>query len=85
MGIRPEHINVHADGAGELSAAVAVSEQLGGDTYIYCDAPGLPQITVHQPGQLPVAKGQTLSLSFERAQMHVFGADGAAVANGLPG
>jgi multiple sugar transport system ATP-binding protein len=85
MGIRPEHISVHADGAGELSAAVAVSEQLGGDTYIYCDAPGLPQITVHQPGQLPVAKGQTLSLSFERAQMHVFGADGAAVANGLPG
>lgn len=85
MGIRPEHISVHADGSGELNAAVTVSEQLGGDTYVYCDAPGLPQITVHQPGQLPVARGQTLSLSFERAQMHLFGADGKVVANGLPG
>jgi multiple sugar transport system ATP-binding protein len=60
-----------------------VTEQLGGETYLYCDAPGLPQITVHQPGQLPIVKGQALSLSFSRAKMHVFDATGKTVANGL--
>ena len=83
IGIRPEHIAVHADGLGELNTTVKVTEQLGGETYLYCDAPGLPQITVHQPGQLPIVKGQALSLSFSRAQMHIFDATGKTVANGL--
>jgi multiple sugar transport system ATP-binding protein len=83
LGVRPEHIAVHADHSGELSASVSVTEQLGGETYLYCDAPGLPQITVHQGGQLPFQRGQALSLSFDRARMHIFDADGKAVANGL--
>ena len=85
IGIRPEHISVHPDNSGELSADVGVTEQLGGETYLYCDAPGLPQITVHQQGQLPFERGQSLSLSFDRSRMHVFDAAGKALANGLTG
>ena len=85
IGIRPEHISVHPDNSGELLAGVGVTEQLGGETYLYCDAPGLPQITVHQKGQLPFDRGQSLSLGFDRSRMHVFDAAGKAVANGLTG
>jgi multiple sugar transport system ATP-binding protein len=84
VGIRPEHITVQTEGLADLHTTVNLSEQLGGETYLYCDAPGLPQITLHQPGQLPIVKGEALSLGFDRARMHVFDAEGKAVANGLP-
>jgi hypothetical protein len=38
-----------------------------------------PQITVHQPGQLPVIKGQTLALNFALENMHLFDANGQVI------
>lgn len=84
VGIRPEHISVEAEGSADMHTTVNLAEQLGGETYLYCDAPGLPQITLHQPGQLPIVKGEALSLKLDRARIHVFDAEGKAVANGLP-
>ena len=81
LGIRPEHVSIAADGAGHTHATVAFAEQLGGETYLYCDVEGLPQITVHQPGQLPVTKGQSLALHFDLAHMHLFDADGQVIVN----
>lgn len=84
LGIRPEHIAVGVEGSADIHTTVSLAEHLGGETYIYCDAPGLPQITLHQPGQLPVVQGEALSLKLDRARMHIFDAEGMAVANGLP-
>ncbi len=81
FGIRPEHVNIKTDGTGHTTARVAFAEQLGGETYLYCDIEGLPQITVHQPGQLPVVKGQTLALNFALESLHLFDADGQVIAN----
>jgi len=83
LGIRPEHVQIDTDGNGDIISQVAFAEQLGGETYLYCDVEGLPQITVHQPGQLPVTKGQTLNLNFERKNMHLFDGDGQMLANGM--
>ncbi len=83
IGIRPEHVRIADDGVRDTTVAVAFAEQLGGETYLYCDVEGLPQITVHQPGQLPVKKGQQIGLSFDRANLHVFDAQGRALANRL--
>ncbi|WP_421853343.1 ABC transporter ATP-binding protein [Oricola sp.] len=85
FGMRPEHIRIADANNADIVVKVAFAEQLGGETYLYCDAPGLPQITVHQPGQLPVSKGQDLHLSFDRAQMHLFDAAGKVVTNGIAG
>ena len=74
-------MSIAADGAGHTHATVAFAEQLGGETYLYCDVEGLPQITVHQPGQLPVTKGQSLALHFDLAHMHLFDADGQVIVN----
>jgi len=83
-GIRPEHISIAESGEADMAATVDYAEQLGGETYLYCSADGLPPITLHRPGQLPVQRGQTLHLAFDRTRMHVFGPDGRALANGLP-
>ena len=83
FGVRPEHMSVVDDGAADIVALVEYSEQLGGETYIYCEAEGLPQITLHHTGQLLVERGQKLHLAFDRAQMHLFDADGTTLANGI--
>ncbi len=83
LGIRPEHIQLDPDGDGDTKVTVTISEQLGGETYLYCDAEGLPQVTVHQTGQLPVSQGQNLTLTFEREHMHVFAENGEALVNGV--
>ena len=81
LGIRPEHVSIATEGSGHTKAQVAFAEQLGGETYLYCDVEGSPQITVHQPGQLPVVKGQTLALNFALENMHLFDANGQAIVN----
>ena len=81
VGIRPEHVSIATEGSGHTKAQVAFAEQLGGETYLYCDVEGSPQITVHQPGQLPVIKGQTLALNFALENMHLFDANGQAIVN----
>ena len=83
-GIRPEHIRITEASEADLRATVAFSEQLGGETYLYCDADGPEQITVHQLGQLPVENGETLHFAFDRERMHLFSEDGKAIANGVP-
>ena len=80
LGIRPEHIEIVSEGTGHTSSEVAFAEQLGGETYLYCDADGLPQITVHQQGQLPISKSQKIALKFDIAQMHMFDANGQVIA-----
>ena len=81
FGIRPEHVSIATEGSGHMKAQVAFAEQLGGETYLYCDVEGSPQITVHQPGQLPIVKGQTLALNFALENMHLFDAYGQVIVN----
>ena len=81
FGIRPEHVSIATEGSGHTKAHVAFAEQLGGETYLYCDVEGSPQITVHQPGQLPIVKGQTLALNFALENMHLFDAYGQVIVN----
>ncbi|MBO6755625.1 MAG: sn-glycerol-3-phosphate ABC transporter ATP-binding protein UgpC [Roseibium sp.] len=83
FGARPEHIEIVDEASADVNATVELSEQLGGETYLYCNVDGLPQLTVHQLGQLPVERGETIHLRFDRAQMHLFGADGNVIANGI--
>ena len=83
FGARPEHIAIVGDGEGDIDAKVDLTEQLGGETYIYCTADGLPQLTVHRAGQLPVRPGETVHLRFDRDEMHLFDAAGEMIANGF--
>ncbi|MDE0308163.1 MAG: sn-glycerol-3-phosphate ABC transporter ATP-binding protein UgpC [Albidovulum sp.] len=84
LGIRPEHIGITGSEKADIAVTIDSFEQLGGETYIYCSADGLPQLTVHQIGQLPVEEGESLNLSIDRSKLHLFDAQGQAIVNGLP-
>ena len=79
LGIRPEHIDV-ADGSGMITATVDLVEHLGGDTFIYASAPGLPQITLRQDGQSPFHRGDAIAIRFTTDHLHIFDETGAALA-----
>ena len=61
LGIRPEHIDV-APETGMLAATVDLVERLGGETFIYASAPGLPQITLRQDGQSQLYRGDAVAI-----------------------
>lgn len=79
LGIRPEHIDVLPD-TGLLAATVDLVEQLGGETFIYATAPGLPQITLRQDGQSRFDRGDAVAIRFASDHLHIFDATGAALA-----
>ena len=80
LGIRPEHIDVAADGDIELK--VDLAEQLGGETYFYGTGPGLPQFTVREAGQTPRPRGESARVKMRRAHLHIFDDAGNALLHG---
>ena len=83
FGIRPEHMDVTSPNKADLIASCALSEQLGGETYLYCEVEGLPQITVHRPGQLSISEREEVALSIDRSKLHIFDTNGMTLANGV--
>jgi multiple sugar transport system ATP-binding protein len=79
LGIRPEHIYICEKEESDLEVTVDYSEQLGSETYFYCNADNTSQLIVHQTGQYKVTKGDQLFLRLDHSAMHLFGADGKAI------
>ncbi|MDA9633098.1 TOBE domain-containing protein, partial [Pelagibacteraceae bacterium] len=74
LGIRPEHIYICEKEESDLEVTVDYSEQLGSETYFYCNADNTSQLIVHQTGQYKVTKGDKLFLRLDHSAMHLFGA-----------
>ena len=85
FGIRPEHIKLANTDDADASVIVELTEQLGGETYIYCRSEDLGAFNVHQAGQIAVKRGEPLHLNFERSSLHLFDKDGQVLANGILG
>ena len=79
LGARPEHIDVVGEDQADLVITLDLVEQLGGETYLYGSAPGLPQLTVRQHGQAAYDRNQRLGLRLKRDALHLFDADGSAI------
>jgi multiple sugar transport system ATP-binding protein len=79
LGARPEHIDVVDETQADLIITVNLVEQLGGETYLYGSAPGLPELTVRQDGQARYDRNQRVGLRLEREALHLFDADGQAI------
>src|SRR5215211_4795881 len=60
LGARPEHIDVVDETRADLVITLELVEQLGGETYLYGSAPGLPPLTVRQDGQARYDRNQRL-------------------------
>ena len=79
LGARPEHIDLVDEAGADLVVTLDLVEQLGGETYLYGSAPGLPQVTVHQAGQAAYDRGARIGLRLRRDALHLFDADGSAI------
>ncbi len=74
LGIRPEHLQA---AEGGVPATVTAVEQLGGLSYVRL---AQHDAVLQVPGQTRLRPGETVRLRLPPEHLHVFGADGAALA-----
>jgi multiple sugar transport system ATP-binding protein len=73
VGIRPEHLEIGGDGDHPVS--VQSIEQLGGQSYVYCETPDGTQLTAHFVGQTAMRRGDKARARFRRSFTHLFRKD----------
>lgn len=70
LGIRPEHLEV---GSGEGHPVLVQSiEQLGGESYLYCETSSGARLTAHFTGQTAMHHGDTTRAVFRKTFLHLF-------------
>ena len=79
LGVRPEAIGVSLDGHGDEQAKVQNYEQLGAITYIYATFANGERLTVQLARQIPLKRGQTIGVTFNTENFHIFGPDETAL------
>ena len=74
LGIRPEHVvlGAHSEPALALRATIERVEQLGAESFLYCQLEGGERLTVHSPGQVAHSSGDVIDVSLPVAATHVF-------------
>ncbi len=74
FGVRPEHLEFAAPGAGPWRLKVEVVEQQGSSACLHCSAPA-GEVLLHVPGQARQREGEVLDVRPAEAAWHLFGAD----------
>jgi ABC-type sugar transport system ATPase subunit len=82
LGIRPEHIGIAAEGAGDLDVRVDLRESLGGDSYLYVSTGHGDRMVVRAGGDTPLDSGARIGLLLPAGRIHLFGADGRTLRSG---
>jgi multiple sugar transport system ATP-binding protein len=77
VGIRPEHIPLHGDGA-QIHAQLQHIERLGDSSLLYVQIEGQPIATVKVEGSASLVAGSPLSLRLMPEQLHLFDSQGIA-------
>ncbi|MCR8725588.1 ABC transporter ATP-binding protein [Frigidibacter sp. ROC022] len=82
LGVRPEDLIAAAPDEALLSGEAQITEQLGGETYVYISLSDGSMITVEIKGQAGVKAGERLDLAIADGKFHVFGEDEAVIHHG---
>jgi multiple sugar transport system ATP-binding protein len=79
LGVRPEHLRLTEAGTGDADLHVELTEQLGGESYVYGElAPGA-KIVARLTGQTRIKRGERVGLDLGgSAALHLFDDKGAA-------
>ncbi|MEL6243516.1 MAG: sn-glycerol-3-phosphate ABC transporter ATP-binding protein UgpC [Pseudomonadota bacterium] len=81
FGVRPEHITLCAPEEGILKGTVGVAEHLGGDSFAYVDVPGHDEpVNVRIAGGSGIQEDETVGLTFDMADVRLFGEDELRIA-----
>ena len=79
LGLRPEHLTLHANGAARLALAAELAESLGGSSLVHAQAPTGETLTIAAPGRVTVAGGEALQAGFDPAHAYLFDEADAAM------
>ena len=77
IGIRPDHITPTQPGGGLFDIRVALTEELGGETYIYGECEGVSEIRLRLPGIVKAERNEVLGLAVNPDEMVFFSGDKA--------
>jgi multiple sugar transport system ATP-binding protein len=80
LGIRPEHVRVTPGGKGLMSGTVQLLERLGNQTFMEVVSSTGQSITALMEGDHMLDIGDTISITFEGENCHLFNADGQSYA-----
>jgi len=75
VGIRPEHLLVGGGGDVDVNVVVALTEQLGDETFVYGTLANGETLVVRAPGQSPVRADEPLRIGLRLSACHLFGPD----------
>ena len=82
LGIRPQHLSLcDGDAGGELSGEVVHVERLGAESFAHLSS-AWGVVVARVSGERRVSVGETLAVSIERSQLHLFASDGVNVLQG---
>jgi multiple sugar transport system ATP-binding protein len=81
LGIRPEHMSAGESGPVALEGSVDAVERLGEASYVYMHLTDGTNITLRSPGDSKVEPGRRLTVSAASGAVHLFDADGLALAH----
>jgi multiple sugar transport system ATP-binding protein len=81
LGIRPEHMSAGESGPVALEGSVDAVERLGEASYVYMHLTDGTNITLRSPGDSKVEPGSRLTVSAASGAVHLFDADGLALAH----
>ncbi len=76
VGVRAENVKMVAKGKGRLSCTVSESEFLGAETLISLDHEYAAGLALLQPGLALMKEGQSVDITFEDKDLHVFDTQG---------
>ena len=79
VGIRPEHIQIGAEGEGIMDGTVDVLEYLGADTFVIVDGGEAGQLTVRTDGDTTLKEGDRIGIVAPDERLHFFDAGGQAI------
>ncbi|MDP1730903.1 MAG: TOBE domain-containing protein, partial [Devosia sp.] len=79
LGVRPENIIIGAPSDDALLAEVFVVERLGASALVHARLSSGETIVVVTEGTSPLRVGDRISVRFNPASLHLFGADGRTV------
>ena len=63
---------VDGEQADAADARVGATEQLGSDSYLYCELPQGQKLTIHHPGQTRIQRQDVVRVEFDPAACHLF-------------
>jgi ABC-type sugar transport system ATPase subunit len=75
LGVRPEALAPVTDGTGMFRGEVQLTEQMGGESFVYVTLPGGQSVTLEIKGQPQIVAGARMDIAVQAGRMHLFGPD----------